>query len=66
MSTILPAETEIPVTCDECNTDTPIALVELRSLALITCQHCGNQRQFTQAELDVMRLVLVQAGYRFL
>ena len=65
VSTILPCEAQIPITCDQCEADTNVSIADLKALAPITCQHCRARRAFTQTELEITRLVLAQAGYYF-
>lgn len=65
ISTILSSRVLIPIACDDCNQDTDIPLAELCKLALVRCQHCGNERRFTETELRVTRMVLADAGFHF-
>lgn len=65
ISTILSSRVMIPLTCDDCDQDTHVALSDLRTLALIRCEHCGHERYFTESELRITRSVLASAGYYF-
>lgn len=63
VSTILSAQTEVPISCDSCGLDTDYRIGFLRSLPTICCQYCEDTRRFSALEFDVLGQVLKQMGY---
>lgn len=65
VANILPLNTLMPLACDECDHEQNYAMKALRTLPLLTCQHCQAQRQFSQFELNVLESTLKDMGYYF-
>ncbi|WP_396588741.1 hypothetical protein [Bermanella sp. R86510] len=63
ISTILPASTPMPIPCDLCDQDHYYSVGFLRTLPRLTCKDCGDQRQFSQFELETIEKTLKTLGY---
>jgi hypothetical protein len=63
VSTILPVSTAMPMECDSCDQDNAYSIAFLRSLPELTCKHCGDHRQFSHFELNVIENTLKDMGY---
>lgn len=62
LSTILSVRVPIPITCDECGYATDVSIERLKE-HIIVCEHCASVRQFSAAEMRLLRLLLAQSGY---
>jgi transposase-like protein len=63
VATILPVYTPMPMACDSCDLDNTYSIGFLRSLPKLTCKHCGDNRQFSHFELNVIETTLKDMGY---
>ena len=63
VSTILPVTTPMPMECDSCDSDNIYSIEYLRKLPKLTCKHCGDHRQFSRFELDIIENTLKNMGY---
>jgi transposase-like protein len=63
VATILPVYTPMPMACDSCDLDNTYSIGFLRSLPKLTCKHCGDNRQFSNFELNVIETTLKDMGY---
>jgi transposase-like protein len=63
VATILPVYTAMPMACDSCDLDNTYSIGFLRSLPKLTCKHCGDHRQFSHFELNVIETTLKDMGY---
>ena len=63
LATILPANTPMPICCDHCDHEQNYTMTELRQLPKLSCNQCGESRQFSQFELVVIEKTLNQLGY---
>jgi hypothetical protein len=63
VATILPVSTAMPMACDSCDQDNTYSIAFLRSLPELTCKHCGDHRQFSNFELNVIENTLKHMGY---
>lgn len=65
ISTILSGKVMIPMSCDECQTETDISLEALKRHGTYVCEQCAAIHTFTDTELRLMRMLLAQSGYHF-
>lgn len=63
IATILSANTEVPISCDNCGLDSDYRIGFLRKLPTISCRYCADTRSFSALEFDVLGQVLKQMGY---
>jgi transposase-like protein len=63
VATILPTSTAMPMECDSCDQDNTYSIAFLRSLPELTCKHCGDHRQFSSFELNIIESTLKNMGY---
>lgn len=63
LATILPANTPMPISCDECDHEQNYTMTQLRELPVLTCDCCGDQRAFSQFELTIIEKTLNHLGY---
>ena len=64
LEAILSPRMTIPINCDECGRATDISLERLKEHTIV-CEHCASVRQFSNAEMRLLRLILAQSGYHF-
>jgi len=63
LATILPANTPMPICCDQCDHEQNYTMTQLRQLPTLTCDECGETRQFSNFELVVIEKTLNELGY---
>ena len=63
VATILSAKTQVPLDCDNCGEDQLHSIEFLRQLPQLNCQHCQDERYFSQLELDVLESALKELGF---
>ena len=63
IATILPANTPMPLCCDACDHEQIYTMTHLRKLPVIVCEECGDARQFSAFELQVLESTLNTMGY---
>jgi len=63
VATILPANTPMPLCCDACDHEQSYTMTHLRKLPIIMCEACGEARQFSAFELQVVERTLNSMGY---
>ncbi|MFT5593093.1 MAG: hypothetical protein ACI8SR_001461 [Oceanicoccus sp.] len=63
ISTILPANTPMPLCCDACDHEQNYTMTHLRQLPVIICDDCGDARQFSAFELNILESTLNTMGY---
>jgi hypothetical protein len=63
VATILPTTAPMPMACDACDVENAYSIGFLRKLPKLTCKHCGDQRQFSNFELNVIENTLKDLGY---
>jgi len=63
LATILPANTPMPICCDQCDHEQNYSMTQLRQLPTLTCDECGESRNFSQFELITIEKTLNQLGY---
>jgi len=63
ISTILPANTAMPLECDACDQVHNYSMTFLRTLPNLVCKRCGDTRQFSKIELTVLEGALNNMGY---
>jgi len=63
LATILPANTPMPICCDQCDHEQNYTMTQLRQLPKLSCNVCGETRQFSEFELNVVEKTLNQLGY---
>lgn len=62
-ATIINTQTEIPISCDECDCETHYPIGYLRTLPRLTCGFCRDSREFSQLEMHVLETALKQMGF---
>ena len=63
IATILPAITPMPLCCDACDHEQSYTMTHLRQLPTIVCTDCGDTRQFSDFELNILESTLNTMGY---
>ncbi|MGR6871120.1 hypothetical protein ACU6U9_02160 [Pseudomonas sp. HK3] len=63
IATILPANTPMPLCCDACDYAQTYSMTHLRQLPTIVCEDCGDTRQFSAFELNILESTLNNMGY---
>ena len=63
IATILPANTPMPLCCDACDHEQSYTMTYLRQLPTIVCDDCGDTRQFSTFELNILESTLNTMGY---
>jgi len=63
IATIINIQTEVPISCDQCDCDTHYSIGHLKALPTLTCEFCQDARNFTQLEMNVLESALQQMGF---
>ncbi|GAA6135674.1 hypothetical protein NBRC116188_24640 [Oceaniserpentilla sp. 4NH20-0058] len=63
LATILPANTPMPICCDQCDHEQTYTMTQLRKLPTLSCKACGDSRAFSHFELTVVEKTLNELGY---
>lgn len=65
VATIINAQTEVPISCDQCDCETHYSLGHLKALPTLTCDFCADTRTFSLLEMNVLETALQQMGFYF-
>ncbi len=65
MSVILSHQMSIPLHCSQCHSDMAVNLNTIKNKNPHICEHCDYVHHLSDTELQVLKLVLSQAGFYF-